>query len=257
MRKGLNKEREGDRDKGFAFPFFFQRKDRMKRKPATHLLVVLCLLAFAAGCAGAGRTAEPVFRDEPTGSPREEARLDPSRIVVSTVNSKEGPFQHPFTLREEKLEGLLQGLYFHRRATFRWKNPERVLGDREAAALAERVVPVFSSLGVGKLVRFRVKGEDGETRGELFVAKDYLNFRILTIQGYNFLKKGTKATSHQWKLAPQEGQGFFPSTAVVWNPKEATNWLVVRTSDLATQAIEGRDGNPQDQPLIDRIDVFP
>lgn len=229
----------------------------MKRKPVATLLVVLGVLALAAGCAGRGKTGEPVFREPSAGSPSTEAALDPTRIVVSPVDSKEGPFQHPFTLGEAKLQGLLQGLYFQKRATMRWKNPERMLSDSEAASLANGMAPAFSSLGSGELLQFRIKGEQGETRGELFVARDYLNFRILTIQGYNFLKKGTKATSHQWKLAPQEGQGFFPSNAVVWNPKEATNWIVVRTSDLASQTNEGQGANPEEKPLIDRIDVFP
>jgi hypothetical protein len=229
----------------------------MKRKPVATLLVVLFLLALSAGCAGRGRTGEPVFREQPAGGPTAEARLDPARIVVSPVDSREGPFQHPFTLREAKLEGLLRGLYFEKRATMRWKTPERMLSDAEAASLATRITPVFSSLGSDELLQFRIRGEEGETRGELFVARDYLNFRILTVQGYDFLKKGTKTTSHQWKLAPQEGQGFFPSNAVVWNPKEATNWIVVRTSDLASQAEEGREASPEEKPLIDRIDVFP
>jgi hypothetical protein len=231
----------------------------MKRKQVSKLLVVLCLLALAAACAGKGEIAEPVFKEESKGSPEAEARLDASRITLLPVHSKEGPFQHPFTLREEKLADLLQGLYFQKSATFRWKNPERVLNDLEAKGLARKIAPAFSSLSADELIQFRLagKGKDGETRGELFVAKDLLNFRILTIQGYDFLKKGTKATSHEWKLAPREGQGFFPSNAVVWNPKEATNWIVVRISDLASPDGGGQEQDPEEQRLIDRIDVFP
>ena len=209
------------------------------------------------GCAGTRKTAEPVFKGEPQGSPEAEAKLDPSRITVSPVKSKEGPFQHPFTVQGADLEGLLRGIYFQKSATFRWKNPERMLSDLEAAGLAGKIAPAFSSLGTGELILFRVTGKDGETRGELFVTKDFLNFRILTIQGYEFLKKGTKATSYQWKLAPREGQGFFPSNAVAWNPKEATNWIVVKISDLASVASEGQEEEPEKQPLKKRIDVFP
>ncbi len=226
-------------------------------KTATKLLVILCLLTFGAGCAGRGKAAEPVFRDASAGDPAAEATLDPARIVVSPAGSKEGPFQHPFSLREEKLESLLKGLYFHQKATLRWKNAERMLTDAEAAALAQRAVAVLSSLGENELLQFRVRGRDGETRGEIFVTKAFLNFRILKIHGYPFLKRGTKATSHQWKLAPREGQGFFPSNAVVWNPKEATNWIVVRLSDLGSETAEGREGKPEEKPLLDRIDVFP
>ena len=156
-----------------------------------------------------------------------------------------------------KLEELLQAIYFQKSATLRWKNPERMLSDLEAAGLAQEVAPTFSSLGTDELIRFRMKSKDGETQGELFVAKDFLNFRILTIQGYEFLKKGAKATSHQWKLTPQEGQGFFPSNAVVWNPKETTNWIVVKISDLASVASEGQKEEPEKQPLKKRLDVFP
>jgi hypothetical protein len=230
----------------------------MKRNPVATLLVVLCLFALAAGCAGRGKTAEPVFREESEGGTQAEAKLVSSRIVVSPETSKEGPFQHPFSLSEATLEDLLQGLYFQKRATMRWKNPERMLNDAEAAGLALKLVPAFSSLETDELLQFRIKGRNGETRGEIFVSKDYLNFRILTIQGYNFLKKGTKATSHQWKLTPKEGQGFFPSNAVVWNPKEATNWIVVRTSDLASETTTKDPAEePEEKPLIDRIDVFP
>jgi hypothetical protein len=132
-----------------------------------------------------------------------------------------------------------------------------MLSDPEAAGLARKVEPTFSSLRTDELLRFRVTGKDGQTQGELFVTKDFLNFRILTIQGYEFLKKGTKATSYQWKLAPQEGQGFFPSNAVAWNPKEATNWIVVKISNLASVASEGQEKQPEKQPLKKRIDVFP
>ena len=230
----------------------------MKKKPVSKLLfVVLCLLALAVGCAGTRKTAEPVFKGEPQGSPEAEAKLDPSRITVSPVKSKEGPFQHPFTVQGAKMEGLLQAIYFQKSATLRWKNPERILSDPEAAGLAQKIAPAFSSLGTDELLQFRVKGKDGETRGELFVAKNLLNFRILTVQGYEFLKKGTKATSHQWKLTPQEGQGFFPSNAVVWNPKETTNWIVVKISDLASVASEGQEETPEKQPLKKRLDVFP
>jgi hypothetical protein len=230
----------------------------MKRKRAsTLLLVVLCLLALAVGCAGTRKTAEPVFKNESKGSPEAAAKLDPSRITVSTVNSKEGPFQHPFTVRDAKMEGFLRALYFQRSATLRWENPERMLSDLEAAGLGQEVASAFSSLGTDELIRFRVKGKEGDTQGELFVAKDLLNFRILTIQGYEFLKKGTKATSHQWKLTPQEGQGFFPSNAVVWNPKETTNWIVVKLSDVTSPSREGQKGAPEEKPLMERIDVFP
>jgi hypothetical protein len=229
----------------------------MNRKPVPKVLVVLCLLVFAMGCAGTRKTAEPVFKGEPQGSPEAEGKLDPSRITVSPAKSKEGPFEHPFALQEAKMEGLLRALYFQKKATFRWKNPERMLSGLEAAGLAQQVAPAFSSLGTDELIRFRVTGKDGETQGELFVEKGFLNFRILTIQGYKFLKKGPKATSHQWKLTPQEGQGFFPSNAVVWNPKEATDWIVVKISDLASVANEGQEERPEKQPLKDRLDVFP
>jgi hypothetical protein len=43
---------------------------------------------------------------------------------------------------------------------------------------------------------------------------------------------------------------------VVWNPKEATNWLVVRVSDLPTDDI-GPQEKPEDESLMKRIDVFP
>jgi|GEM_PF-2832819 len=230
----------------------------MKKKPVPTLpLVVLCLLALSVGCAGTKKSAEPVFKGETEGSPEAEAKLDPSRVTVSSANSKEGPFQHPFTVQETKLEELLQGIYYQQRATMRWKNPERMLTGLEAAGLAQKVAPAFSSLGTDELIRFRVTGKDGETRGELFVEKDLLNFRILTIRGYTFLKKGTKSTSHQWKLTPQEGQGFFPSNAVVWNPKEATNWIVVKVADLTSPGSKVPKGEPEEQPLKDRIDVFP
>jgi len=230
----------------------------MKKKPVSTLLfVVLCLLALALGCAGTRKTAEPVFKGEEQGSPEAEGKQDYSHITVSPAKSKEGPFQHPFALQETKLEGLLRVLYFQKKATFRWKNPERMLRDPEAAGLSQKIAPAFSSLGTDELIRFRVTGKDGETQGELFVAKGLLNFRILTIQGYKFLKKGTKATSHQWKLTPQEGQGFFPSSAVVWNPKETTNWIVVKISDLASVASEGQEEKPEKQPLKKRLDVFP
>jgi len=230
----------------------------MKKKPVPKLLfVVLCLLALAVGCAGTKETAEPVFKGEPQGSLEAEEKLDPSRITVSPVKGKEGPFQHPFTMQGAELEGLLQAIYFQKSATFRWKNPERMLSDPEAAGLAQKLAPAFSSLDKDDLLLFRVTGKDGQTQGELFVTKDFLNFRILTIQGYEFLKKGTKATSYQWKLAPQEGQGFFPSHAVVWNPKEATNWIVIKISDLASVASEGQKEEPENQPLKKRLDVFP
>jgi len=229
----------------------------MNRKPVPKALVVLCLLVFAVGCAGTKKTAEPVFKGEPQGSPETESRLDPSRVTVSHVKSKEGPFQHPFTLQETRLEGLLRALYFQKKATFRWKNPERMLSNLEAAGLAQQVAPAFSSLASDKLIRFCVTDKDKETEGEIFVAKGLLNFRILTIQGYKFLKKGTKATSHQWKLTPQEGQGFFPSNAVAWNPKEATDWIVVKISALASPASETPQAAPEKQPLKERIDVFP
>ncbi len=57
----------------------------MKKKPvSTPLLVVVCLLALAVGCAGTRKTAEPVFKGEPQGSPEAEAKLDPARITVYT-----------------------------------------------------------------------------------------------------------------------------------------------------------------------------
>jgi hypothetical protein len=230
----------------------------MKNRPVSKFFfLVLCLLALAVGCAGTRKTAEPVFKGELQGSPEAEAKLDPSRITVSPVKGEEGPFQHPFTVQGAKMEGLLQAIHFQKSATLRWENPERLLSDLEAAGLAQKVAPAFSSLGTNELIRFCVKGKDGETRGELFVAKDLLNFRILTVQGYEFLKKGSKATSHQWKLTPQEGQGFFPSNAVVWNPKETTNWIVVKISDLASVASEGQEETPEKQPLKKRLDVFP
>jgi hypothetical protein len=230
----------------------------MKKKPvATLLLFVVCLLALAPGCAGTRKTAEPVFKGEQQGSPETEGKQVYTHITVSPAKSKEGPFQHPFALQEAKLEGLLRALYFQKKATFRWKNPERMLSDPETEGLAQEIAPAFSSLGTNELIRFRVTGKDGETLGELFVAKGLLNFRILTIQGYKFLKKGTKATSHQWKLTPQEGQGFFPSNAVAWNPKEATDWIVVKISDLAAVASEGQEEKPEKLPLKDRLDVFP
>ena len=229
----------------------------MKRRAVLKFLVAFCLLTFVVGCARRQKAAEPVFKGEPKESPEAEVKLDPSRITVLPVPSKEGPFQHPFTLPEAKLEGLLRALYFQKKATLRWKNPERMLTEPQAAALAKGIEPAFASLGTDQLIEFRLMGKDGETKGELFVKNGYLNFRVLTIQGYTFLKKGTKATSHDWKLAPQEGQGFFPSHAVAWNPKEATNWIVIKVSDLASPGNERREEDPHKQPLSDRLDVFP
>lgn len=228
----------------------------MKRKTAASVLPVLCLIAFAAGCAGRGKTAEPVFKEEPKASPEAETKLDASRIIVLPARSQEGPFQHPFTLPQARLEGLLRALYFQKRATFSWKNPQRLMSESQATTLAQKIEPAFASLGADELIEFRLTGKDGETKGELFVKNGYLNFRILTIQGYEFLKKGTKATSHEWKLTPREGQGFFPSQAVAWNPKEATNWIVVKVADLPS--LDNQEGEePPDKPFLKRIDVFP
>jgi hypothetical protein len=140
--------------------------------------------------------------------------------------------------------------------TFRWKNPERVMDNGEASQLARRIEPTLRTLGEDQLIQFRLRSKKKETKGEIFVKEDYLNIRMLVIRNYTFLKKGTKSTSHQWKLHPQEGQGFFPSHAVLWNPKEATNWLVVRVSDLPSLDMEG-DEAPADESLMKRIDVFP
>jgi hypothetical protein len=159
-------------------------------------------------------------------------------------------------LSEQTLQGLLRALYFQQKMTFRWKNPERVMNNAEATALAREIEPAFSALGTDQLIQFRLTSKKRETKGEVFVKEDYLNIRMLVIRNYTFLKKGTKSTSHQWKLDPQEGQGFFPSRAVLWNPKEATNWLVVRVSDLPSLDIEG-EGAPADKSLMKRIDVFP
>jgi hypothetical protein len=229
----------------------------MKRKPIAEFLVILCLVCLALGCAGKRKTPEPVFREqEPSQTEAPEQTIDPSRFDVKAVTSKEGPFEHPFTVSEQTLQGLLRALYFQQKRTFRWKNPERVMDNAEAAQLARKIEPTFATLSKDQLVRFRLTTKKRETKGELFVKEDYLNIRMLVIRNYTFLKKGTKSTSHQWKLDPQEGQGFFPSRAVVWNPKEATNWIVVRVSDLSSLDIEGKEA-PADKSFIERIDVFP
>jgi hypothetical protein len=228
----------------------------MIRKPIRQFLVVLCLLSLSVGCAGKRKTAEPVFKGEDPDSPATAETAEPSRVDVRAVPSKEGPFEHPFTLSEQTLQGLLRALYFQQKRTFRWKNPERVMNNAEATALAREIEPAFSALGTDQLIQFRLTSKKRETKGEVFVKEDYLNIRMLVIRNYTFLKKGTKSTSHQWKLDPQEGQGFFPSRAVLWNPKEATNWLVVRVSDLPSLDIES-EGGPADKSLMKRIDVFP
>jgi hypothetical protein len=228
----------------------------MRRKPTLQFLVVLCLLSIVLGCAGKRKTSEPVFKGEEPDSPAKAKTVEPSRVEASAVASNEGPFKHPFTLSETTLEGLLRALYFQQKMTFRWKNPERVLKEAEATKLAREIERAFSTLAADQLIRFRLISNDRETKGELFVKEDYLNIRMLVIRNYAFLKKGTKSTSHQWKLVPQEGQGFFPSRAVLWNPKEATNWLVVRVSDLPALGIEGQE-EPGDKPFKERIDVFP
>jgi len=228
----------------------------MKRKPIFQFLVVLCLVFLVVGCAGKQKTSEPVFKGEEPDSPGATETIEPSRVEARAVASKEGPFEHPFTLSETTLEALLRALYFQQKMTFRWKNPERVLNNAEATALARKIDPAFATLGTDQLIRFRLTGNDGETKGELFVKGGYCNIRMLVIRNYTFLKKGTKATSHQWKLDPQEGQGFFPSHAVVWNPKEATNWIVVRVSDLPSLVTEGKE-EPADKSFLERIDVFP
>ena len=228
----------------------------MKRKSTVEFLVILCIVSIAAGCAGKRKTAEPVFKVEEPDRPPAAETVEPSSVEVRSVASKEGPFEHPFTLSQQTLQGLLRALYFQQKMTFRWKNPERVMDDAESTGLASKIEPAFSTLGRDQLIQFRLTGKDGETKGELFVKEDYLNIRMLVIRNYTFLKKGTKSTSHQWKLDPQEGQGFFPSRAVLWNPKDATNWLVVRVSDLPALDIEGM-GKPAEKSFIERVDVFP
>jgi len=228
----------------------------VKRKPTVKFLVILCLLSLGVGCAGRRKSIEPVFKGEEPHSPAVDKTVAPSSVEVRSVTSKEGPFQHPFTLSQQTLQGLLRALYFQQKMTFRWKNPERVMDDPESTVLAGKIEPAFSTLRRDQLIQFRLTGKDGETKGELFVNEDYLNIRMLLIRDYTFLKKGTKSTSHQWKLDPQEGQGFFPSRAVLWNPKEATNWIVVRVSDLPSLDTKGKEA-PADKPFKERIDVFP
>ena len=228
----------------------------MKKKPILQFLVALCLVSLSVGCAGKRKTAEPVFKGEEPDSPATAETIDSSCVDVRAVPSKEGPFEHPFTLSEQTLQGLLRALYFQQKMTFRWKNPERVMNNAEATVLAREIGPAFSALGTDQLIQFRLTSKKRETKGEVFVKEGYLNIRMLVIRNYAFLKKGTKSTSHQWKLVPQEGQGFFPSRAVLWNPKEATNWLVVRVSDLPSLDIEG-EGAPADKSFMKRIDVFP
>ncbi len=232
----------------------------MKTKPVPNFLVVLCLLLFsatcAATCAAKERGVEPVFKGTPEESPNAQKPLEPSRLSVSAVPSKEGPFKHPFKISESRMKNLLRGILFQKSATFRWKNPEHMLTDREADQLARRIVPALAAAGKDEWVEFRLSGKGGKTTGRIFVTKGYLNFRILSIQGYDFLKKGPKSTAHAWKLVPQEGQGFFPSRATVWNRDEETNWIVVKLSDLSLPANDHK-GSPEKQPLKDRINVFP
>jgi hypothetical protein len=228
----------------------------MKTKPVPNSLVLLWLLVFSATCAAGAKAAEPVFKGDLEKAPKVQEAPVPSRITVSAVHSKEGPFQHPFRVSEARMRNLLQGILFQKSATFRWKNPEQMLTGTEAAQLARRIVPALSTAGKDEWIAFRLAEKGGDTTGRIFVTKGYLNFRILTIQGYNFLKKGTKSISHAWKLVPQEGQGFFPSKATVWNQGEETNWIVVKLSDLSPSAIDDKEA-PEKQPLKERIHVFP
>ncbi len=228
----------------------------MKTTRAPKSLVILGLLLFLAGCAAREKAVEPVFKGEGRESQKAEATPPPSRIVVSAVPSEEGPFQHPFTIDEATLENLLRGILFQKSATFRWQNPEHMLTGTEAAVLARKIAPALSTLGTNEWIEFRLAEKGGATTGQIFVTKGYLNFRILTIQGYSFLKKGPKSTAHAWKLTPQEGQGFFPSKATVWNRDEETNWIVVKLSDLSSVGNDDK-GAPGKQPLKERIHVFP
>ena len=227
----------------------------MKKITIFGSLAVL-FLCLDLGCAGRQKASEPVFKGEPSGKKEAAETLEAPRITVRSVPSEEGPFQHPFTVSETTLDDLLRSLYFQKKSTLSWKNPERMLTNAEASVLASRAASAFSDLSPNQLIDFCVVGRDGETTGELFVKGNCLNFRILTLEGYTFLKKGTKATPHQWKLTPQAGQGFFPSHAMLWNPKEVTNWVVVKISDLPTMNT-GSDQKPGDKPLMKRLDVFP
>ncbi len=226
---------------------------RKKTILGSPVALFLCLLL---ACAGRQKAAEPVFKGQPPEQKEAAESLEASRITVRSVPSEEGPFEHPFTVSETTMDDLFRSLYFQKKSTLSWKNPERMLSNTEAKALAGKAAAAFSDLSANQLIEFCVPGKDGDTTGELFVKGDCLNFRILMIQGYTFLKKGRKATSHQWKLTPQVGQGFFPSHAVLWNPKEVTNWVVVKLSDLPSTDT-GSDRKPEDKPLMKRLDVFP
>ncbi len=179
--------------------------------PLFFLLAGLCL--FAAGC---------------VGIPDDSKRLQTKDVTLEYHDKQRDrdiddiDLQHPFSISQEKVETQILSIYYEHMALVNSK--ERVFNKVQLPNLARLLTKALNHAKPKHYISFEVRGDGGETSGDLFAANGKLHWRLNRINGENFTRKAWARNEQRWRLAPRSGQKFYTKKLLM--ERDIENWII-------------------------------
>ncbi|QPJ62570.1 MAG: hypothetical protein G3M70_12080 [Candidatus Nitronauta litoralis] len=137
--------------------------------------------------------------------------------------------QHPFSISQETVETQIMSIFYEHMALV--SDKENVFNKVQLPNLSRLLTKALNHAKPNQFISFEVKGDGGNTTGDLFAANGKLHWRLNRINGEGFTRKAWARNEQRWRLAPRPGQKFYVKKLLM--EREIHNWII-SSLDLQT-----------------------
>jgi hypothetical protein len=155
---------------------------------------------------------------------------------LSTSNLKEvykGPFRHPFKLRPQTTQSLLESIRYSKNF-ITWSKPMPLFSSVIAENMARPLLRGFAKANRKQLVTFKVNHQKFQIEGEAFVNKYGLNWKIKSFHTRSKGFRESKVWDDNWKLMLNKNQFYWKTKDLFGNNVKDVKWILIPSKKLKT-----------------------
>jgi hypothetical protein len=153
---------------------------------------------------------------------------------LSISNLKEvykGPFRHPFKLTPQTTQSLLESIRYSKNF-ITWSKPRSLFSSVIAEKMARPLAREFAKANRKQLVTFKIRHQQFEIKGEAFVNKYGLNWRIKSFHTQSKGFRESKVWDDNWKLILNKNQFYWKTKDLLGNSVKDFKWILIPSKKL-------------------------
>ena len=177
-----------------------------------------------------------------TSIPDESRKLETRNVTIEYHDKQRDreidgiDLQHPFSINGDTMEAQIKSVFYEHLALV--SKPEPVFNKVQLPDLKRLLTKALNHARPDHYISFKIKGDGGETEGDLFASNGRLHWRLNKIDGEAFTRQAWARNEQRWRLAPRSGQKYY--TKKILMERDIHNWIVspIQTAPPKPQRME-------------------